>query len=143
MSSVQTRVTAKMILNPYELASWSRVFLADKGADFSRRLVDAAKEEAPVRSGRLRRNIKATPVRFTGPYRAEGGAEIDPAAVPYAPIVRWGSRPHVIRARRARALHFYWEKVGHEVFFKSVNHPGTKPNTFMEKALSKVARNIR
>lgn len=143
MSSVHANVTAKMILNPYELASWSRVFLANKGADFSRRLVAAAKDEAPERTGRLKRNIKATPVKFTGPYRAEGGAEVDPAAVPYAPIVRWGSRPHVIRARRAPALHFYWERVGHEVFFKSVNHPGTKPNPFMERALSKVARDIR
>lgn len=136
------KVTAKMILNPYELKSWSRVFLRRKNEEFSSKLVAAAKQEAPRRSGRLAAHIKPSPVRFTGPYRAEGGAEIDTREVPYAGFVRWGTRPHVIRARRAPALRFYWDKVGRVVFFKSVNHPGTKPNPFMERALSRVARNV-
>jgi len=42
-----------------------------------------------------------------------------------AVFLEWGTRPHKIRARKARALRF---AVGGKVLFrKSVNHPGTKP----------------
>lgn len=44
-----------------------------------------------------------------------------------------GTRKHKIRPRRAQALRF---KIGgRTVFAKVVNHPGTKPNDFMTKAL--------
>jgi len=107
-------------------------------------MVRAAQEEAPVRTGRLRRNIRSEPFRMTGPYKGEGGVGISKSAVPYAGYVRWGTRPHIIRCRRpAYALHFYWNRVGRWVFFDHVNHPGTKPNTFLERAMNKVARTIR
>lgn len=35
-----------------------------------------------------------------------------------------GTRPHVIVARNASALFFFWDKLGRNVSFKSVNHPG-------------------
>ncbi|PWI15947.1 hypothetical protein DI272_18600 [Streptomyces sp. Act143] len=44
-----------------------------------------------------------------------------------------GTRPHLIRARRARALRF--EVDGQIVFAKVVRHPGTRPNNFMGRAL--------
>jgi hypothetical protein len=50
--------------------------------------------------------------------------------------VRWlreGTRPHTIVPLRARALHF-WDRDGLEVFAKSVNHPGTRPNPWEEEA---------
>lgn len=40
-----------------------------------------------------------------------------------------GARPHVIRARRAKALRFRWH--GKIVFFARVNHPGNRPNRFL------------
>ncbi|SIS88382.1 hypothetical protein [Alicyclobacillus vulcanalis] len=46
-----------------------------------------------------------------------------------------GTRPHPIFPRRAKALAFFWPKVGHGVVFGRVNHPGTKPNDFREAAL--------
>ena len=49
-----------------------------------------------------------------------------------------GTRPHVIEAKRARALHFYWDKKGEEVFFKRVNHPGTAPNPFVRTTYERV-----
>jgi hypothetical protein len=55
--------------------------------------------------------------------------------VPYAFFHHEGTPPHVIRARRAPMLVFYWPKVGHVVAFKQVNHPGTKPNRFLVNAL--------
>jgi len=54
------------------------------------------------------------------------------------PLGKWiteGTRPHVIAARRAGALRFVWPRAGGGVFFfKSVNHPGTKPNRFHGRA---------
>jgi hypothetical protein len=44
-----------------------------------------------------------------------------------------GTRPHVIRARNAKALRFEME--GRIVFARKVNHPGTRPNNFMARAL--------
>jgi len=92
-----------------------------------------AKQEAPVRTGRLRESIHKEPIRWVGFLKAEGKVVAD---APYARYVHDGTRPHVIRARRAKALHFYWQ--GREVFVKSVNHPGTKPNPFMTRAARKV-----
>ena len=41
-----------------------------------------------------------------------------------------GTRPHLIRAKRAKALRFYWEKGPRGpgiYFFRQVMHPGYKP----------------
>lgn len=54
------------------------------------------------------------------------------------PVALWhheGTRPHVIRARARPRLVFFWQKAGRVVAFKQVNHPGTKPNRFLVKAL--------
>lgn len=46
---------------------------------------------------------------------------------PYAAIHEFGgkTRAHVIRPRSANVLSFFWPKVGHQVFFEKVNHPGS------------------
>jgi hypothetical protein len=54
-----------------------------------------------------------------------------------------GTRPHIIRARNAKALHFYWVRRRHWYFFKSVNHPGTRANPFVERGLNKFQPRIR
>jgi len=59
--------------------------------------------------------------------------------VDYAAAVHEGARPHVIRARRASLLRFYWPKVGRVVFFPKVNHPGNRPNPFLSNAAHRVA----
>lgn len=46
-----------------------------------------------------------------------------------------GTRPHVIEARIAKVLAFYWPKIGGMFFGKRVNHPGTKPYRYMEDTL--------
>lgn len=138
-----TRVTAKVVLNPYEAQKWARVFCGRKTVKIRDQLRVAAQEEAPVRTGHLRRNIKVTPFRMTGPYKGEGGLGVSLRDVPYAGHVRWGTKPHRIAARRAPALVFFWPKVGRTVFFKSVNHPGTKPNDFLTRAVRRVARQVK
>jgi hypothetical protein len=44
-----------------------------------------------------------------------------------------GTRPHIIRRHRAKALRF--EVDGRVVFASVVHHPGTRPNNFLGRAL--------
>lgn len=65
-----------------------------------------------------------------GPRGLQGVVTCDHPAVFY---VLDGTRPHIIRARRAKYLRF---EVGGQVMFrKMVRHPGTDPNDFMGRAL--------
>lgn len=54
------------------------------------------------------------------------------------PIALWhheGTQPHVVVPRTKPRLVFYWPKAGAVVSFLRVNHPGTRPNRFLTKAL--------
>lgn len=46
-----------------------------------------------------------------------------------------GARKHRIVPVRARALRFFWARVGHTVVLKSVNHPGTEGSQFLTRPL--------
>jgi hypothetical protein len=59
---------------------------------------------------------------------------------PIARIHHDGTPPHIIVAKRARRLTFYWPKVGRVVSFRSVHHPGTKPNRYLIDALRVLRR---
>lgn len=52
---------------------------------------------------------------------------------PAAIYVTGGTRPHLIRPVRAKALRF--TVGGRVVYAKLVHHPGTKPNDFLRQAL--------
>lgn len=65
-----------------------------------------------------------------GPRGLEGVIVCDHPAVRF---VLDGTRPHIIRPRRARALRF--EVDGRVVFSAFVRHPGTRPNNFLARAL--------
>lgn len=54
---------------------------------------------------------------------------------PQGVFVISGTVEHDIYPRRARALAFYWEKIGQSVAMAHVNHPGTKANDFRQKGL--------
>lgn len=58
------------------------------------------------------------------------------ASTRYALFHHEGTRPHVIRPRRAKALRFV--SGGQVIFASKVNHPGTKPNRFLTTALALV-----
>lgn len=51
-----------------------------------------------------------------------------------------GTPPHVIKARTKPKLVFFWHKVGRVVKFDKVNHPGTRANQFLVRALVRVMR---
>ncbi|WP_406321865.1 hypothetical protein [Streptomyces sp. NBC_00519] len=65
-----------------------------------------------------------------GPRGLEGVIVCDHPAVRF---VIDGTRPHIIRPRRARALRF--EVDGRTVFAAYARHPGTRPNKFLARAL--------
>lgn len=50
----------------------------------------------------------------------------------YGAFVVGGTAPHVIRPRAARALAFWWTRVGRGVMYQRVNHPGTQANDFRQ-----------
>src|SRR5881227_1574798 len=50
----------------------------------------------------------------------------------YAPFVEFGTRPHTILPKDKKAL--YWPGAAHPV--RRVNHPGSKPNAFMERIIA-------
>ena len=102
---------------------------------FAEEILSEAVEKAPKRSGRLRRSIRLRR-RRSGYEVSMGGSE-----APYAPYVEYGSRPHLIRARRSRALRF--EVRGQLVYAKYVEHPGAKPQRILASAISAASRNMR
>jgi hypothetical protein len=98
--------------------------------DATERLKDRAVQEAPVRSGALRKSIYA---------QVRGDKSTIRARAPYAGFVINGTPPHIIRAK-GNALRF--EIGGRVVFARSVNHPGTKPNDFFSRALEAERKRI-
>ena len=56
----------------------------------------------------------------------------------YAPYVEFGTKPHTILPVNKKAL--YWPGADHPV--ASVNHPGTKPNPFMERIIAAAQSDI-
>ncbi|MDX2813447.1 hypothetical protein PV410_12920 [Streptomyces sp. PA03-5A] len=65
-----------------------------------------------------------------GPRGLQGVVTCDHPAVRF---VLDGTRPHLIRPRRAKALKF--EVGGRTVYAKLVRHPGSRANNFMHRAL--------
>lgn len=103
--------------------------------EFGGQVYRAAVREAPRGStGDLRRSLRTTTrLTFRG-WAARVGSDLD-----YAKFVHDGTRKHVIRPRPPRkALRFTID--GSVVFAARVNHPGTKPNRFLDRALQQVAR---
>jgi hypothetical protein len=100
------------------------------GAEVTPLVQGALKAKAPVakeNGGRLRDSIRHKQVNGSGltvTFYTE---------VPYARYVLDGTRPHEIRPRTAKALH--WKDAGGDVFAQVVNHPGTRPNKFPERAI--------
>jgi hypothetical protein len=60
--------------------------------------------------------------------------------VRYTMFMEQGTRPHKISAKAGGFLVFFWPKVGHMVYFKSVNHPGTRPYHFLINGLERALR---
>lgn len=88
----------------------------------------------PVDTGRLR-GAGRMKIGSTG----RGPTGIVEYPVKYAGPVHDGTSARVIRARRAKALVFFWPKMGRVVAFKKVRHPGTRGRPFLVRAAEEIA----
>ncbi|WP_235718302.1 hypothetical protein [Mycolicibacterium goodii] len=107
-------------------------------ASLLRRSANQARADVPVRTGNLGRTIGEGPIMFTGPRTVHGSIH---AKADYALYVHEGTRPHVIRPRRAQALRF--QVGGRTVFARLVRHPGTRARPFLRNAAMRVAQRER
>ena len=78
-----------------------------------------AKSSASVKTGHLRRSISTK--------MGDMEATIHTSNLKYAPMVEFGTRPHIIRAKNKKAL--YWKGASHPV--KQVSHPGSKAKPYL------------
>jgi hypothetical protein len=78
--------------------------------------------------------FKGEKVKHTVYYRINGQIVQIYTANKIARFMESGTVPHIIRARKARFLSFFWKKVNAQFIGKQVNHPGTKPTLFLRKA---------
>lgn len=117
-----------------------RAALLDLGGDLAQAAgealesaVDAAARDAfstnlfANHTWKLRSGTKATVDRQNYTGRLEN-------RVKYARYIEEGTKPHVIEARRAPVLRFFWTRHGMWFAGKKVNHPGTKPRPFFKHA---------
>jgi HK97 gp10 family phage protein len=92
------------------------------------RVQNEARRRAPVDTGRLRSSIvhrvEERGARF---YDVSVGTNVN-----YAEDVEKGTRPHRIYPRKKKAL--YWPGAMHPVAY--VDHPGTRPQPFLEPAIA-------
>jgi HK97 gp10 family phage protein len=92
------------------------------------RVQNEARRLAPVDTGRLRSSIvhrvEERGARF---YDVSVGTNVN-----YAEDVEKGTRPHRIYPRKKKAL--YWPGAMHPVAY--VDHPGTRPQPFLEPAIA-------
>ena len=90
----------------------------------------------PYTTGRLARSLYIHgPRSLPGRVSGEVGTFLE-----YAMAVEEGAVRHIIRPRGNYRLRFYWRKVGHEVQFWSVNHPGQRGKGYLLNAARTVAR---
>lgn len=95
---------------------------------------DAIKRKAPKKTGKF-----AAGIRFRTTQSGDSVGFTVSTPQPLGTFLRPpGTRPHVIRARRAKFLRF--EVGGKIVYTKSVNHPGYRPSSdFVEDAVDELA----
>ena len=58
--------------------------------------------------------------------------------VNYVKFYYYGSKPHTIRAKNGKALH--WRLNGKDYYAKSVKHPGSKPHNFIQDTLDRMRK---
>lgn len=84
-----------------------------------------AKKVAPYKTGNLKKDIGVISVNDKSVTIG------NTTLASYAKFVHYGTKPHIIKAKKAKALA---NKKSGLVFGKKVNHPGTKANPYLKNA---------
>lgn len=90
-------------------------------------------EPVAARARRLAPGSMGRGIQMTVSGRGRGMAAVITSTHPASRYVIEGTRPHVIRPRRKKALRF--TVGGRTVYAKRVQHPGNRPNNFLLEAL--------
>lgn len=96
---------------------------------------ERVKAEAKRRVGKQTHNLENRIVKRVVEVDGLPAIAVGWVGVPYGILHHEGTRPHTIRARKAKVLKFYSARAGKTIYTKQVNHPGTKPNRFLTDAL--------
>jgi hypothetical protein len=107
-------------------------------ASLAATVVEAAQNEAPVKTGALKRSIKV--LSLTENEAMVGHDYNEPALITdkyekiiYPIFVHEGTGPYVIKPKEKKAL--AWGKGGNKIIRKKVSHPGIKPQPYFDEAL--------
>lgn len=93
----------------------------------------------PYTTGRLAKSIYREVIDVPTGVRGRVGSQLG-----YAASVNSGAERHKIYPHRPpHLLKFYWRKVGHVVYFPSVNHPGQPGKHYLTDSLAEIARRHR
>lgn len=114
-----------------------QLHVANKGREaegHSRRFVG-------VKSGDLKQTIGSRVVRSNPGYNVEVFAGNTAKTAKYVMPHHDGSRPHVIRPKRAQFLRF--TVGGKVVYARKVNHPGNRANPFLRKGAQAAGLRVR
>jgi bacteriophage HK97-gp10 putative tail-component len=110
------------------------------------RMERVVRDAAPVspgypgaeRPGRLRDSVEVSVRRGGDGFTFTVRATAEHAIFTVVP-----TRPHVIRAQGRGVLAFWWPEVGGMAFFPHVDHPGTTPSGWWERALGRFPEVLR
>lgn len=89
------------------------------------------KSTNPVDTGNMRDQTTVRDFPQANGVLVEANVDTD-----YAEYVSEGTRPHVIKPRRAKALRF--TVGGRVVYATKVDHPGTKPNSWWNDSIRRL-----
>ena len=116
--------------------NWAEERLLDP---LSRRILMAAKREAPVLTGALRASLHVEKHTVGTTITHWVGSRVN-----HAYLIQSGARPHMIFPRkRYGKLVFYWKKVGRVVHLPYVHHPGFKRVNYLQRPLVEYATAAR
>lgn len=128
-----TRTRVRLELKPRTaLLSIAAGYVSPHVAETTRMIMNAARVEAPVRTGNLRALIgmkmRATRTLVIGEVYSKAR---------YSHYVHDATRPHIIRARRRAFLRFELPP-GHVMFRRMVMHPGTRGTPYLRRPMARI-----
>ncbi len=109
LKEIQKKLTKDVMLQPFN-EGVKKIVLA-----LHREVMPAT----PVDTGRLRDSITPKLAEENGISQGLVGTNVI-----YSPFVEYGTQPHIITPKTAKALH--WKVDGQDVFAKFVRHPGSQ-----------------
>src|SRR6266446_1185222 len=112
--------------------------------DLTRRL--ASRVDANLSAGlKTRRRLQVRSAMVENSKGITGRVTIsstsEPMMLPF--WLEHGTKVHAIEARNAKALYFFWEKMGKNVAFKRVMHPGFAGIHYMHNAFEAMSGEIK